>query len=424
MGKLGRFAVLGLLAALAPACGGGGGPAPAVLGFDATGRLTLALGPGLDVIRAVALQADGKIVAAGVSSNGANKDFAVVRFNADGSLDTTFGGDGSVTTPISAAADDDARGVAIQADGKIVVAGHAFLSGFRQVAVVRYNSDGTLDIAFDTDGIVTTNVGPQGDFGEAVRVQADGKIVVAGGLYNGTDEDILVVRYNADGSLDTSFDTDGIVTTVIGIDDEFANDLAIQADGKIVIAGYTVTAGNYDFACVRYNANGSLDASFDTDGIAVTAVNAGGETGEAVAIQADGKIVVAGGSTAGATVDFAAVRYNTDGSLDNSFDTNGRVSTPVGAGYDYPWAMAIQADGKIVLAGVADNGGQDDIGIVRFNTDGSLDLTFDVDGKLMVDFTGGDDQMWGVLILASGKILAAGEASVSGSADFALWRQP
>jgi len=220
----------------------------------------------------VAIQADGKIVCAGSSSNGSNNDFAVVRYNINGTLDTGFDIDGIVKTDF-ASSNDNGYSVAIQTDGKIVVAGSSTSDRITAIAVVRYNSNGTLDSDFGTGGKVTTAIGSSNDCALSVAIQADGKIVVAGFSLNGSYYDLAVVRYNSDGTLDTAFGTGGIVV-LHGESGYLGNSVAIQADGKIVVAGIKKfpdanLSGN--FLVVRYNSNGTLDSDFGTDGIVYTA---------------------------------------------------------------------------------------------------------------------------------------------------------
>jgi len=382
--------------------------------FDNDGKLVTDFSDGNDFGFAVALQADGKIVVAG-SAYGATMDFAVARYNPDGSLDTSFDGDGRVVTDYGGLI-DVGKAVALQADGKIVVAGYT-LSTTADFAVARYNPDGSLDTSFDGDGRVVTDYGGLNDIGYAIALQADGKIVVAGSA-NGLTWDFAVARYNPDGSLDTSFDGDGKLVTDYGglSDDGYA--IALQADGKIVVAGYTVGA-TYDFAVARYNPDGSLDTSFDGDGKLATDFAGGDDWGHAVALQADGKIVVAG-YTDVATLDFAVARYNPDGSLDTSFDGDGMVLTDFAGGTDYGFAVALQADGKIVVAGYTE-GVTWDFAVARYNPDGGLDTTFDGDGKLVTDFSGGNDTGRAVALQADGKIVVAGDTE-GATWDFAVAR--
>jgi uncharacterized delta-60 repeat protein len=249
---------------------------------------------------------------------------------APGDLDLSFGGGGKVTTAIGTGG-DFGYSVIQQADGKLVVAGSSWNGSNADVALVRYNADGPLDTGFDGDGKVTTAIGGSDDVGYSVIQQADGKLVVAGYSYNGSSYDFALVRYNTDGSLDTGFDGDGKVTTAIWCGTMImAYSVIQQSDGKLVVAGTSYNGSSYDFALVRYNADGSLDASFDGDGIVTTAIGAANDYAQSVIQQADGKLVVAGYSDNGSNYDVALVRYNTDGSLDTGFDGDGKVTTAIG----------------------------------------------------------------------------------------------
>ena len=340
--------------------------------------------------RGVALQADGKIVVAGTS----NDNFALARYNVDGGLDASFDTDGRVTTDFGGGSYEQGYSVSIQADGKILVAGQ--LSG--NLALARYNADGSLDTSFDADGKVTTAVGYTS--GQSVAIQADGKILVAGSAYANGD-DFSLVRYNANGSLDTSFDADGKVTTDLGGAD-YGHSVAVQADGNILVAG---TSGD-NFALVRYNVNGSLDTSFDADGKLTTDFGSGDQA-NSVTVQADGKILVAG--TSGSA--FALARYHADGSLDAGFDTDGKLTTSFASGSGYGQSVAVQSDGKILVAGYGYfGGGEYDFAVVRYNANGSLDTTFDTDGKVTANF-GSSDQGYSIVVQADGKIVVAGSSN-------------
>ena len=294
--------------------------------FGGDGTVTTAIGSGHENVRAVAIQADGKIVVAGYSHNGTDYDFAVVRYTAAGALDASFGSNGTVTTAIGSS-DAHIHGMALQPDGKIVVVGHSHAESGDDMAVARYNPDGTLDASFGSNGTVTTAIGSGYAYGFAAAVQAaDGKIVVAGTGSGGTNYDMAVARYNPDGTLDASFGSNGTVTTAIGASNDQGQAMALQPDGKIVVAGYSFIGTSEDFAVVRYNPDGSLDASFGSNGTVTTAIGSGEDRGYAVAIQADGKIVVTGRSHNGTDYDFAAARYNPDGSLDASFGNGGTVT--------------------------------------------------------------------------------------------------
>lgn len=227
------------------------------------GKLTTDFGAKGDAGYSLAVQADGKFVVVGRSDNGSNYDIAVARYNADGSLDTSFSGDGKVTTGIGTG-DDSGQSVAIQADGKILVAGYSYNGSNNDFAVVRYNVDGSLDSTFSGDGKLTRAIGSGYDMASAVTILADGKILVTGSAQNGNAYDTAFLRYNPDGSPDTSFDGDGILTSANRGSNDTGESVAVLSDGKVLIAGFGYNGSNNDFALTRYNADGSLDTGFGT----------------------------------------------------------------------------------------------------------------------------------------------------------------
>lgn len=388
------------------------------LTFDTDGKVTTDIGNGNDDVRAIAIQTDGKIVVAGYSEDTSFiKGFGLVRYNANGSLDLSFDNDGKVTTPIGTAGLILTVSVAIQSDGKIVMVGTFYNGSDNDFVLVRYNTNGSVDNTFGTGGKVITDFGASDDGAYAVAIQSDGKIIVAGYSLASVSYDFALVRYNTNGSLDNTFGTGGKATTAIGTANEIAYSVAIQSDGKIVAAGYSLSSVDIDLALVRYNTNGSLDNTFDTDGIVTTDIGPSHNDGRSLAIQTDGKIVVAGIAKNGSILEFAVVRYNTNGSLDNTFDTDGIVTTIIGDG-DIPQSVAIQSDGKIVVAGNSIIGSSRDFVLVRYNTNGSLDNSFDTDGNVTTDFGGSYDYGYSVAIQSDGKIVVAG----SSQSDFAVVR--
>jgi uncharacterized delta-60 repeat protein len=385
--------------------------------FDGDGKVTTDFSS-RDEAHAMAIQGDGKIVAVGFTGPLDGTDFALARYKTDGSLDPTFDGDGKVTTDIDSRS-DTALAVALQADGKIVAAGGAFtVSGTVDFALARYNPDGSLDPTFGVGGTVTTDVAVGlDDVALAVAIQADGKIVAAGDAVTLlTPADFAVARYLPNGSLDPTFGAGGTVTTDFGDgNDDAAFAVALQQDGKIVAAGYS-QSGNYDFALARYNADGSLDATFNDDGKVTTDFAGAFDQAEAVAIQSDGRIVAAGQAFAPGS-DFALARYNSNGSLDPTFDGDGKVTTDFASDADQATEVAIDGVGKIVASGRARVSGAFDFALARYKADGSLDPLWGGDGKVTTDF-GSNDQANAVAIQANGRIVAAGFSSE----DFALAR--
>ena len=317
--------------------------------FDGDGKLTTDVG-GSDGARGVVIQPDGKIVAAGWSDS----DSALARYNADGSLDTSFDGDGKLTTGVGTAYD-----VALQSDGKIVTVGGAAAGGF---ALARYNADGSFDTSFDGDGKLTTDFG--GGWAYGVSLQSDGKIATVGYVLGfGGEGDLGLARYNPDGSLDSAFSGDGTQTTDLG-GDEGASDVAIQRDGKVVAVGhsYSFIGSSTNAVVARYNPDGSLDPGFGTlfPGFQLTNIS-GADNAAAVALEPDGKIVAAGATAE----DFLLARYNSNGSADATFSDDGTQMTDFG-GSDGAGGVALQPDGKIVAAGAAVTYGVDGSALTSF----------------------------------------------------------
>jgi uncharacterized delta-60 repeat protein len=358
------------------------------------------------IAHAAAVQADGKIVVAGESDG----SFALARYNPDGSLDSTFDHDGKVTT-VFGGGDGAANAVAIQADGKIVVAGTA--GG--EFAVARYNADGSLDKTFDHDGTLTTDILAV-SYATSIAIQADGKIVAAGAALQGGfgpgagQTDIAVARYNLDGTLDKTFDRDGTVTTYWGSNDLVGSGVAVQGDGKIVVAGTMTTSQlQASFVVVRYNGDGTFDRSFHGGSVS-TAVGPGGYAA-GLALQHDGKILVAGDTRNIFTPSHLVVaRYQGNGDLDTGFGTQGLATAGFGWGSDTEaGAVAVQADGKILVAGQTAQGPRFDFALVRFTASGAPDAAF-AGGKTTATF--GSTADGNALVLQSdGKAVVAGDSN-------------
>lgn len=365
-----------------------------------------------DVAGAVALQSDDKIVVAGRADRG----FAVARYHPDGRLDTSFGIGGKATTRISTDVeiDDEFHDLALQADGKIVVAGRAYMGLSNDFALVRYNPDGSLDTSFGTKGIVTTDFTPAGmrgglgfhypnyDDAFAVAIQTDGKLVVGG---------TTLARYHPDGSVDTSFGMEGQVRTETPV-----RALVVQRDGKLVAVG-----GEGTFVLTRYYPDGGVDSGFGMEGTVTTQVGMVDGASD-VALQADGKFVVVGTSLNDHSIDFAMVRYHPDGSLDRSFGTGGKVTSDFCArkvteeyvdvigrwSISGSWRVGVQTDGKIVVTGTPSNVLCSGSVMFRYNSDGSLDTTFGESGRVTTAMTRNDGSFGAQVIQDDGKIVVVG----------------
>jgi uncharacterized delta-60 repeat protein len=384
------------------------GPAQAAPGdldpsFGTAGLVTTSNGAAGN---AMVLQGDGKIVVAGRGQ----WFVALARYNSDGSLDPSFGSGGSVTTPIGAG-NLGGYALALQPDGKILVPGGNVL--------LRYNSDGSLDTSFGTNGSVSTQIaGVPGFFGEP-RVQPDGKIVVPASAPTapvGTTSPPELIRYSPDGSLDPSFGAGGIVTIPASVP---ATALTLQQDGKILAAGGTNTTPSKSLL-FRYRPDGSLDSSFGVGGEVTTGVVVGIS---ALAIQADGKILIAGATSFTAAEGFALARFTDTGSLDQSFGTNGVAATGFGQDSASATSLVLQSNGKIVVGGGSTLLVSDDLEndyltwdtesvLARLSQNGALDTSFGHCGLVQLDLHNDPTQGmqgWSALALQpDGKILAAG----------------
>jgi uncharacterized delta-60 repeat protein len=370
----------------------------------------------------VIVQSDGKVLIIGSPSN--NSDFLLSRYNSNGSLDAAFGTNGKATTDFGGI--DDSNSVTLQSDGKIVVVGFTDNFGADDFALSRYNSDGSSDSTFGTNGTVTTNFGGFFNVARSVKQQSDGKLVVAGTTLDsssGSSYNFALSRYNSDGSLDSSFGTNGKVTTDFNGSDDSASSIALQSDSKIIVAGSTFTSfGNftsaldgYDFALSRYNSDGSLDTTFGNNGKVMTDFGSN-DGGKSVTLQSDGKIIVAGsaGFYSNSNANFALSRYNSDGSLDTTFGTNGKVTTDFNGSIDIGQSVKVQSDGKVIVSGTTLNSfGNYDFALSRYNTDGSLDTTFGTNGKITTDISGSDDYAPGAALQSDGKIILAGNSGSS-----------
>ena len=344
-----------------------------------------------------------------------------MRYSTTGMLDTSFSNDGVVSTDISNS-NDEGKSLVIQPNGKIVLGGITTKNGNANFSIARYNANGTPDSTFSGDGKLFTAVGTGYDEGKSVALQPDGKILIAGQTDNGANNDFAVVRYDSLGNLDNSFGGKGIVTTDFGGQNDEGNCIRLQPNGKILVAGYSYNGTNNDFAIVRYLSNGSLDPSFGTNGKKTISIGSGSDIAFTMAIQADGKIVLAGISHNGLNNDFAVVRLDSTGATDNSFDFDGKQTAGIGALDDDCKTVTLQSDGKILLGGVSYSGTNKDFALIRYNTDGSIDNTFDTDGRLTTDFANTPDDAFSMVVQpADGKIVLCGETQ-NATLDFAVAR--
>jgi len=313
----------------------------------------------------VALQNDGKIVVAGHTWGGSQNNFALARYNSDGSLDTSFGNSGTVSTSFSSK-NAIARTLKIQNDGKIIAAGHVYTltSDFDEFAVTRYNTDGSLDVSFGTGGQVTTSFGAgTKNWINSIELQNNGKIV-AGGFSNDL---VALAGYNPNGTLDLTFGTNGLVTTMIpNTTQGLINALALDADGSIFAGGFSVDAFS-NSTLVKYDSLGIPDDTFGVNGILVTQISPEQDGITDILIQADNKLLVAGSTSENSVFQFALARFDSIGNPDPTFGTNGIVKTLVNPNFNQLESIALQSDGNILATGFVDNYPYD-IAIVRYSS--------------------------------------------------------
>jgi uncharacterized delta-60 repeat protein len=394
--------------------------APTFAPLTGSGWVAADLGGNTDYGLGVVLQPDGRIVVAGFGNATGTAQGAVLRFTADGRPDTGFDTNGQVLTSVDLRT--QFADVALQPDGRIVATGVTAdnVGGADRIVVARYKADGTLDTAFGSAGTGATDIGGVGNVGGSA-LSPDGKIVIAGSAWN-SSLDWTVLRYDTNGNLDTSFNGSGKVLTDFGGSFDIAHAVALQADGKILVAGGRAEGGSYDFAVARYKVDGSLDADFDGDGWVRSDFTVNGfDIALAIAVQSNGRIVVAGHTDRDGSIDVALARYLDDGSLDTSFGGGtGLVVTDIAGGSDdrNVSAMALQADGKILVAGFTSNPMTADYVVLRYNPDGSLDTSFNGTGKRVIDVSGSADYLADIKVQADGKIVLVGNSFVHSVGNF------
>ncbi len=385
----------------------------------AAGTITNLRG-GEDEAYAIARQSDGKTVLAGYSEDPAaslRTDFALVRYASDGGLDSDFGTGGVVYTDFDGRS-DLARAVGVQDDGRIVVAGQVVVANRTQIGLARYTTDGRLDAGFDGDGRVATTLGATGtSYAQALALRDDGAILVAAVASGASGNDVAVLRYLPDGRLDSGFDGDGIARIAVAPAGATAQAMAVDAAGRVVVAGFAWNGTNNDVALLRLLPDGALDTGFGGgDGIVTLDLGGTEDRAYAVAVQADGRVVVAGSQKVGTDPsNLLVARFTADGTPDASFDFDGRlVVRLLGDGAeDVARGVAIRPDGHIVVAGHSGvtTVTLEDVVVLRLNPDGSFDTSFGAaaPGVASTDFEGGWDTVYGVAAGPGGTILAAGE---------------
>lgn len=362
--------------------------------------------------------------------HGADDDFALVRYHPDGSFDNSFSFDGQVSLDFQGGSDEQCAAMLIQPDGKIVVAGISVLAGNVTIALVRYLSDGTLDTSFDGDGMVLTDLGNTNEVVYDLAWQPDGKLLVSGAFVDGGARDVLLLRYLPDGSLDTDFSfdghvSDGHVSLSIGASNDYGISILQPGDGRILVTGATEVGGGHDLFIARFESDGSLDYTFGSSG-KITASYSSLNDVFWDAVYWNDRIIVAGQSLGATNYDIIVARFLSDGSPDTDFSFDGVVTTSFTIGgtdqSDEARALAVQPDGKILVVGATESGTALEFAVARYNWDGSLDLGFGSNGKAYTDFGGNDDRAFAIDLQPNGLLVMGGLAGMGAVNHFALAR--
>lgn len=364
---------------------------------------------------AVTIQDDGSIIVVGTSGGSKALDLGIARFLEDGTYDDTFSFDG-VAQVAPGSAEDHGTCVAVQPDGRILAGGYCLCSEGNCFALVRFLGDGSLDPDFGVDGIVTTEfTGGYALEAKAIALREDGKILLAGGGVGG----FAVVRYLPDGTLDTDFGTDGLATCAFSAGNDRANGIALLEDGRMILSGYASNNEVDSIAVTRLNEDGSIDLTFGNNGRACASIPNRRTIGQALAVGPAGEIVVVGYYVPIFSVEPVALiaRFTPDGELDTDFNGTGiRDLGPDGSSASILNGAVVQPDGRIVACGSVTNA-TSDFFLLRLNTDGSDDLSFNASGTTITDFTGTADRANAVTLQSDGRIVVVGETN-AGSQDF------
>ena len=393
---------------------------------------------GLDQAHAM-VTVGGQTLVAGRATTNFNSDFAVARYNADGSLDTSFGVNGLVTTDLGST-EDIAFSIVVQPNGKIILAGQTLGSSGTSYdfALARYHTNGALDTSFGVGGVATADFSGGLDVAYDVALQGDGKVVVSG---RASDENysyrVGVMRFDANGVLDASFDTDGKVVVVAAEDDGVSlydtepYTMQVMSDGRIVLGGYAFSFNTFDAKALlmRLNPDGSLDTTFGSDpdcdgtrsGYVAADLAFESETVYDLIVLPSGDVLVAGDSFG----DFAVARFTAAGDLDTSFGAGGMFTMDLAFMADSARDLAVDTSGRIYAAGYLNDGVYPDFTVVRLNADGTLDSTFGAGGVVTTDLGSMDDDQATAVSLDGNTLTVAGysyNTNAGSNFDFAVVR--
>lgn len=398
-------------------------------GFGSLGFVAQNFGQ-ISEARAGAYYSNGRLVVAGYYFNGSNNDFATLRLFADGTLDTTWGSGGQVITDLNGR-DDRAHGIAIDALGRVIVAGRTQTSASSNAfdfGVVRYDSRGNLDTKFNTTGKVTTDFqSGLADFARDVAMDTLNRAVVGGyrdTSGNGQDYAFAVARYDTNGILDTKFASAGRATTdVVASQHDVAVAVLTRTDNRTMLIGRSKSGSATDFAVVRYASNGILDSTFGSVGTTVVDLSGREDLAFAATFDLNNRILAVGRSHNGSNFDVGMARYNSNGTLNTKFASAGKNIKAVSATQD-DIARGVAAFGSdnILVVGRVSNGSNFDLFAMRLNSDGGLDTLYDTDGIYVGDLRGNDEEINQITYDGSYYFTAIGGSHNGSNLDFAVAR--
>ena len=381
--------------------------------FGNEGKVSVGIGGYFDVAHEVALQSDGKIVVAGYGreSSSSFKGLSIARYLQERNLDYDFGSLGLIQKQTTTM-EGELNSIAIQKDDKILAVGYSISSttNNEDITLVRFNKNGQLDKSFGNNGMVLTEISDQKEIGESVAIQPDGKIIVVGTTQHNPGPDIVLARYDEYGQLDFYFGDAGTVITNITPGPDIGKSLVIQRDGKIIVAGFSYSADNFFMTLLRYDSNGILDSTFGKGGIVITGFSS--RVGKLdLVLQNDEKIILVGSSDIDNAHHFTVIRFNNNGVIDQSFGSNGSTRTKIG-NYSEAHGVALDSNGNIIVAGTAELGNETFV-VARYNPMGILDTIFGSDGLAKVHFNEKSiDRAHSVIIDSNGNIIVVGETTI------------
>ncbi|WP_027378041.1 T9SS type A sorting domain-containing protein [Kaistella palustris] len=386
--------------------------------FNQTGILSGNYSTGNNSGDALAVQPDGKIIVAGATGSSSAIKVGVNRHNADGSLDTTFGTNGKISFS-SGWIKSFVKEIVVQPDGKIVLAGYRWDDSTGDFVLVRLNPDGSFDNTFGTAGIAIID-GGQTEVSESFAMTNEGDFILSGYV----NDHFSMAKVKSDGTIDTAFGTDGWVITEFGQLASYSKSIAITSEGRIILGGMIldVFENKFKYGIAAYHPDGTIDTSFGEDGKLNFHVGPENDNDFGVKVIAlkDGKILIGGHSwyaTQPLRYELVVARLNADGSFDSTYGTDGFFRTRlVENGESYLADMALQADGKLVLAGAANQGSAYDSGLARVTADGHLDASFGDKGKVFLHIAGTTySEIYKVILQPDGKIMVSGDMAPAGS---------